>query len=203
MERNFTVFESGMLLPEASSELQRLPQSYAVIIDEVSQPLGLVDSRDLEQALNMSSEVGTERTLAEAGVWLPPLLTLPEGVRLRRTAPTFKVPQIARAARGVVVLNENGIVGVLPQQSIPAYVRSMGAGTGLRTFSGVSGASSGTGGLRLAGKTDTPPARVVCCLCNTRNSLHVQVYPLPWCRNDTRPVPGPHRIDLSCLKPEE
>ncbi len=210
MERKFTVFESSMLLTEASSELQRLPQSQAVIVDKATRPLGLVTPQDLEQALDSSREAGTELTLAETEVWLPPLLMLPEGVRLLSTTPNYPVPLIARAARGVVVLNKDRVVDVLSRDAIPSYVRTLGAvrpraGTlSVGALSAVAplltaaGVMAFTSGITLPGIIETGAVRVVCCRCTTPNRLHMQTDPLPWCDNDERPEPGPHRIDLSC-----
>lgn len=194
-------FLSGNLNPaEGLAQLQ--DDCYGVIQDVQERPIALVIPEDLQKVASEGVP-----SLLQAKASLPPTIVVGCGVEMQDFADSkAKIVLLREAdARGAVVLNDEGVIGVLPVQAFRDYLRKE-----YNLFGGELGWGSSVEDTRLPGSLRPPTYLEICQECWHVNRLNQREWQklerlrynpdpkvqqeLPMCQNPEVP---PHRLKLN------
>jgi hypothetical protein len=188
--RTIKILSGNMQPTEAIAALQAAIASHGVVIDEQGVPAALVVAEDLDQAASQG-----------APFLLHPLSTLPPVVIVGSQASMqdlvirdTTLKSFIAGARGAVVLDDEGIFGIVPIETIRQFL-----GTGqVQVGGGSLGFPAFLGDIGLPGDPHLPPwCRVICAECGFVNELpFLDRRNLPPCQNTDTNVP-PHTLKLS------
>ncbi len=195
-------FLSGNLSPEEG--LAKLQDNcYGVIQDVQGRPIALVIPEDLQKA-------ASERvpSLLQAKAIVPPTIVVGCAVKMQDFANSKAKRVLLRKpnARGAVVLNDEGVIGVLPVQAFRDYLR-----TEYQLLGGELGLSANITDTELAGSLKQTTWMEICTECWYVNEFNEKQWTklkrivqnpdsqvrqqLPNCQNPDEP-PHPLKLDL-------
>jgi|RhiMetdeSRZDD1v2_1073273.scaffolds.fasta_scaffold14060_6 hypothetical protein len=187
---------SGMLTPKEA--MWRLSESdYGVILDEKNTPVALVTLYDLKLADRRNAP-----SLLAPGSRLPPMVVAGCDIEMHTFVSSRATSSFCLGAYGVVLVGVEGVVGVLPADTVDEYVNENGLTYGYKisapTMEGGTGGSSG--GWLPFGPSDpntTPLIEVKCTKCGYLNALEylpLDDEDLPNCQN---PQGLPHQLGVA------
>lgn len=214
LAETFTCIAAAATRSEAVRQLQ--DKAYAVLVGQNGLPQGLVKAEVLQGELDKTGDRGDKLTLAEARQrlprpWVVTKAALAEAARQMASIQAkwqrcgVESKFLVEAARqmgtiqdgtpGMVVMEGNQVVGVLPREKIAEYLAKPYQPPD-RTERPV------WSGIELPGTVVTPPGFVHCeqSKCGADNEIEfLDPGHLPPCRNKQEPEPGLHLLKLSWL----
>lgn len=184
----YILMSDQLPLDTAATEIRNSSEPYGVLSDSAGTPQGLITVDILERALQQIGEEQHQLTLAEALRWLPPLLTTRAETPLALVVAQPWINLLNRGVAGAVVVDEQGVVGILTGEAIATYLAIDYQPTGRLA------------GSTLPGVIITEPGKQRCGVCNYPNEIDVEidVSALPQCQNPSPPM-GKHQITLPWL----
>jgi hypothetical protein len=186
MTTDYVLLDAQLPLEAARDQLRGTPE-WGVAIDAAGAPFTLVTAAVLERALQHQPRGHTTMSLAAAHSLLPPLVLINVDAPLARVVEQPQMTVLKHGAVGMVVLDGQGIVGVITRQAVSGYLAREYRPTGE-----LAGAS-------LPGVIVTPTLKVTCAKCQFVNELdEIILDSLPQCRNTKAPS-GPHILEPGWL----
>lgn len=183
----YMLLSDQLPLDAAARELQSSSKPYGVLIDRAGTAQGLVTAESLERALKHVNEEHSQRALAETRRWLPPLLTTRAETPLAVIVAQSRISLLRYGVEGKVVIDEQGVVGVLSREAIANYLAFEYQPTGRLA------------GSTLPGVIITPPVLMICAVCSYPNDIDdIDPDVLPPCQNPAPPM-GQHQLGLGWL----
>lgn len=191
MTKAFTLLPAT-LTPGAAR--QQLPENhYGVITDAQGAPVALVTAHDLQQADQQPAQ-----SLLHTTTHLPPALLLGCKTEMKSLAESETFDWVVEySVHGAILLDDQGVVGVLPIAAIDEYLGSGEYGLPSKTMAGP---SAKLGDSMLGGSHQTPLAVVLCIAsvnhipCGYLNRLtFFDPHHPPPCQN---PASAPHTLEF-------
>lgn len=188
MSNHFQIINTSLDLPQAIEELSR--ETYGVLQDD-EEPRALILIDDLQQAA--SNGVASIMDLLKS---LPPAVIVGCELEMQQLANSSVMTLFDVGAKGVIVLGNQGIVGVLSVEVIDEFIGS-GRYKPLENVLGDGNTTKSTTDGILGGDYQTPAGIKICAYpgCSHRNVLadFDPDYP-PQCKN---PHLTPHPLQLT------
>jgi len=184
--RTIKILSGNMQPTEAIAALQAANASHGVVIDEQGVPAALVVAEDLKQAASQGSPF-----LLHLLSTLPPVVIVGSQASMQDLVRDTTLKSFIAGASGAVVLDDEGIFGIVPTQTIRQFL-----GTGqAQVDGGTLGPSAKLGDILLDGKRTKPLCRVKCAECGFVNKLpFLDRQNLDDCQNPNVP---PHTLKLN------
>jgi len=136
----------------------QLGESLGIIVDDDAKPISVVTSSDLQKI-----EAPGSTLLAQLLFRLPPGIVTAVDVKLEDFVEGSEITALNAGARGAVVYDKTGIVGILTTDAIDRYITEEFEPVGrTRGFNSI---------LGLAGDIVTKPIILYCANYNHRNEL--------------------------------
>jgi hypothetical protein len=184
MTTAFAVLHGHLTPTQARAQLAA--GHYGVVLDEDGMPRALVVTEDLVRAA--ANEAPALLTSAAS---LPPTILVGSAVSMQEFVESGPMTLFNVEAHGAVVMDETGVVGVLPAAVVDAYL-----GSGEYTPPSTARGESVRGGTatRLGGAYLTPRGTIICAACGFINTVDfLDETHLPLCQNEQQP---PHTLQL-------
>jgi hypothetical protein len=150
-KENFDLVTGTLSPSEARKQLAI--GNYGVVLDQDGAPVALVVAEDLEQAANKGMP-----SLLSSLAGLPATVIVGSEVEMQKLADSEALTLFDVGARGAVVLDDEGVVGILPVETIDEYLGSGEYKPAPETM-GPSAKAADTG---LGGSHQSPSGRVTC-----------------------------------------
>lgn len=181
----------GILKPSEATE-QLAAGYYGVILDRDDTPVALIVFEDLKRATTRGAP-----SLLGPAAGLPPTVIAGGEVQMETLVESGALTLFDVGAQGAVVLDDEGVVGVLPVEVVEEYL-----GTGEYELpTKTMGPSAAIGDTGLGGAHQTPLGSVVCiALVETKRCGYVNKLAfldeahMPMCQN---PDLSPHKLDIA------
>jgi hypothetical protein len=172
----------GSLSP-ADARASLPADTYGVILDAQGEACGLVTADDLAAVAQRDAP-----TLLHPAAGLHPVVVIGGAWDMHTLVESDVMPLFDLGARGAIVLDDAGIVGVLPVAVVDTYLGSGAYELPTTTM----GPSAKGGDASLAGAFQTPRGKLVCAVCGYSNTVAFfdEEYP-PLCQNTEVPE---HRL---------
>jgi hypothetical protein len=172
---------AGTLSP-AEALTQLVNYTYGVVLDEHSKPVALVMADDLERAKNQGSS-----SLLDINVGFPPTIIVGCLVDMQDLVKWESLINSDEKIRGVIVIDDNTVVGILPVAAIREYLKNRDY-----QLRGNMGCIYDTG---LGGDHQPSKLEFMCHECHFVNKLsYIDWNNLPICQN---PNKQKHELKLS------
>ena len=172
----------GDLSPAATSHLA--VGTYGVILDTDSTPVALVTDEDFEQTLAHNAP-----TLLHLDAILPPTVLVGSEIDMNVLVNSDVMALFNLGARGAIVIDDEGVAGVLPVEAVDAFLGGGEYHPTSKTM-GEGGDQGGKlAGAGLAGKFQTPLAELKCLVCGYINRIaELDEEFMPTCANPKGPT---------------
>ncbi len=176
MEITFTILSESLAPLEASSELPA--GNYGVVLDSKGLPVALVAPEDLKRAADRSVPM-----LKDPSSGLPPTIIIGSEVEIQTLVQSEALTLFSAGTRGVVVMENREVVGILPAEIIGKYIRKSELTT-IKSLKGVPGIVD----TELGGSITAPLGRIRCSVCGFTNTVSfIDEINLPQCQNPAKP----------------
>jgi hypothetical protein len=151
MSKSFVLLPGTLAPPDALQQLEAA--QYGVVLDPSGAPVGLVLAEDLKEA----SRHGAPSLLSPLAC-LPATLVVGSEVEMQRLADSEALTLFDIGALGAVVVDDEGVAGILPIETVDEY---LGSGA-YKPAPEVMGPTAKGGDAGLGGKHQTPEGFVIC-----------------------------------------
>ena len=177
---NFILLHFSNTLAEARNRLNEKQGLEAVIFDDDERPVTVITAGDL-----LTIDETDDRELGEFAGQLPPGVILQATASIEEFANSPEFTAFGAGARGVIVLDEGQLVGVLTHATITDYLRE--------EFELLGELKGFPSDIRLPGTIEEKPIVIYCDEFNHRNELtYYNRRKPPQCQNK-KPYPHPIR----------